>query len=265
MKSETTAKKDNKQFHSCGVWHLASYINHSCISNARRAFIGDMMVVRASKDLAANTELTFWYKSPLNKESDGVPVDLRHWGFTCDCIICRDIQKAEKAVVLKRTRLLADLLRLFESRKTDSPKTEKIMSELAATYTQPASEVPRVAMFAPYQNLAAASASSHQPQKAAIFGLKALESWSYVIDGGESPHISGRPLIVKKWGLMNDAVVGCWMILAGAYHKVAPGLEAQAEGYARTSYRICVGEDQTFDETYSKLSNRVDGFLDAAK
>jgi SET domain-containing protein len=50
---------ENKKFHSCGVWPLASYINHSCFSNVRRSFIGDMMIVRATQDLRANTELLF--------------------------------------------------------------------------------------------------------------------------------------------------------------------------------------------------------------
>lgn len=44
------------------------------------------------------------------------------------------------------------------------------------------------------------------------------------------------------------------MLLSSAYHSVAPDLEIQAEEYARISYKICLGEDETFDETYGKLS-----------
>ncbi|PGH18369.1 hypothetical protein AJ79_00435 [Helicocarpus griseus UAMH5409] len=53
-------KYEDEKFHSCGIWPIASYINHSCNSNARGAFIGDMMIVRATRDIAANTEITFW-------------------------------------------------------------------------------------------------------------------------------------------------------------------------------------------------------------
>jgi hypothetical protein len=45
------------------------------------------------------------------------------------------------------------------------------------------------------------------------------------------------------------------MLLAGAYHLLAPDLETQAEEYARVSYKICVGKDETFDEIYGKLSD----------
>lgn len=102
------------------------------------------------------------------------------------------------------------------------------------------------------------SLSSHQPEKAIKSGLKALESLGFVIYGG---HLSDSQLEVKTWGLMSDGVVGCWMLLGRAYRDVALGLEVQAVEYARISYRICVGEDDTFDGTYGKLSARVDGLL----
>jgi hypothetical protein len=55
---------------------------------------------------------------------------------------------------------------------------------------------------------------------------------------------------------MEDLLTERWMLLFGAYHLVAPVLEAQAEQYARISYKICVGEDEAFDKTYGKLANK---------
>lgn len=224
------------------------------------------MVVRATKDLAPNTEVTFWYKSPFTRESEGDPLDLGHWGFKCDCAMCREVQGTDKTVMSKRTKLLADLRRLPKSlRETTSSRIEKIISGLAKTYTQPATTVPRLALWTSCLSLAAVYAASHRPQKAVELGLKALESLGFVIQGGKLPQDANRSLSVKKWGLMTDGVVGCWMILSGSYQTLAPGLEAQAEHYARISYRICVGEDQSFDETYGKLSMRPDGLLATAK
>jgi hypothetical protein len=51
--------KEPTGFGSCDIWTQASYLNHSCVSNVRRAFIGDMMIVRASRDLETDTELSF--------------------------------------------------------------------------------------------------------------------------------------------------------------------------------------------------------------
>lgn len=60
---------------------------------------------------------------------------------------------------------------------------------------------------------------------------------------------------------MTDGLVRCWMSLSRAYRQVAPDLVLTAEGYARIMYRICVGEDETLDETYTQLSERSDGLL----
>lgn len=46
-------------YHSCVVWTQALYINHSCTSTASRAFIGDMMIISATRDLEAGSEVTF--------------------------------------------------------------------------------------------------------------------------------------------------------------------------------------------------------------
>lgn len=35
----------------CGVWVLAARINHSCIGNCSRSFIGDMQIIHATCDL----------------------------------------------------------------------------------------------------------------------------------------------------------------------------------------------------------------------
>ncbi|KAJ6019702.1 hypothetical protein N7522_001769 [Penicillium canescens] len=259
------AKKANQQFDSSGVWSMASYINHSCLSNARRSFIGDMMIVRASRDLPPNTEITFWYKSPLIREPDELSVNLQHWGFKCDCILCQDTQSPSMSVISKRNRISDDLRRLFKRSNRNLRNIEDTISSLAATYCRPASEVPRLALDSPYLSLAAIYASSRKFEKAVESGLMSLESLGFIIKGGNIPHGSDTPLVVQKWGLMTDGVVGCWMILSCAYRELAPTLASQAEEYARVSYRICVGEDETFDETYNRLSNRVDGFLTNAK
>ncbi|KAJ5811052.1 hypothetical protein N7447_010568 [Penicillium robsamsonii] len=261
---DDTAKKANKQFHSSGVWLMASHINHSCVSNARRSFIGDMMIVRASKNLPPNTEITFWYKSPISSDPKEFP-NLQHWGFKCDCILCQETLSASSSVLSNRNRILADLRRLFKASKINLRKIEEKLSTLAGTYSRPASEVPHLTLDSPYLSLAAIYASSRKREKSVEFGLKALESLGFIIEGGNLPRVSDVPLVVKQWGLMNDGVVGCWMILCSAYQELAPTLASQAEGYARVSYRICVGEDETFDKTYSRLSDRVDGLLTTAK
>lgn len=51
---------------------------------------------------------------------------------------------------------------------------------------------------------------------------------------------------------MANSLVQCWGILWGAYTVLAPELLAQVDQNARLTYKICVGEDETYEQTYGK-------------
>ena len=71
----------------CGIWLLPSFINHSCIPNVVKLFIGDICIVRAITDIAEGDEIFCSY----------VPLDLFHTvesrkeflKFTCNCKLCK--------------------------------------------------------------------------------------------------------------------------------------------------------------------------------
>lgn len=255
--SATDAVKENpdKQFHSCGVWPLASYINHSCNSNARRAFIGDMMIVRATRDLAPNEEITFWYHLPIAEENDDRQKKLKHWGFKCDCAMCRDDQTTNRKVLNSRKQQRAEVLRLFKTGwEANLPKIESILAAMESQYSQPASKVPRIHIWDLHLRLAQMYMQRQNPTKAISSALKSFSSLGHVIEGGNLPHTLGTPMAVKQWGLFTDHSIECWGLLRGAYQFVAPDLAAQAVRYAKLSYRICVGEDETFEETYKNFT-----------
>ncbi|KAJ9195287.1 hypothetical protein DTO027B5_6494 [Paecilomyces variotii] len=271
INSKAHEETTDKQFHSCGIWPLASYINHSCYSNVRRSFIGDMMVVRATRDLPANTELTFCYKAPLDHDTKIKHLDLQHWGFQCSCAICQDLHETGSSDLTKRKRLTADLAKAFKSlsrtrrHSAAVAEIEGIIDTFEKTYRQPSLEVPRLGIWNAYLSLAAVHATGSQPRKAIEFAFRTLESLGYIIEGGRLPHTSGMMLLVRRWGLLMDGLVGCWMILCRVYCDVAADLADQAEDYARTTYRMCVGEDETFGDTYSRFSDRVDGLIVGVK
>ncbi|XP_050374071.1 methyltransferase FGSG_00040 [Argentina anserina] len=78
----------NSDYYGVGIWILASFINHSCIPNARRVHVGDYVIVHASRDVKAGEELTFAYFDVLN------PLEKRNemsktWGFRCNCRRCK--------------------------------------------------------------------------------------------------------------------------------------------------------------------------------
>jgi hypothetical protein len=95
-------------------------ISTGCISNARRSFIGDMMIARATRDLPADTELTWWYQPPPTEPVSYLShqkVLLRTWGFMCKCPLCRDLRVTPESVIKKRKQLRADFRVLIPTQK----------------------------------------------------------------------------------------------------------------------------------------------------
>ena len=245
----------NAGLHSAGLWSTISLLNHACASNTQLSFIGDMMVIRASQDLGLDTEINFWYKQLDPAMCESRSKKFKHWGFECDCAICQDHEKTKAAVLWKRKNL-RDAIEKHLDHKGQEAKTEIALDQLADTYTTPAPEVPRVCIWELELQLAERYAERKKHFKAVEYALRALGSLGYVVEGGNLPRSSedaNKPLVIKHWGLIFNSLIECWMLLAGAYRLVAPDLEAQAKEYAKVTYKICIGEDETFEEMYGSV------------
>jgi hypothetical protein len=114
--------------------------------------------------------------------------------------------------------------------------------------------VPHLDLWDAQRALTEINALQKQPLKAIDSATNALASLGYVNEGGTLPRTSGILIAIKQWGLMEDCLIKFWMLLSHVYRLVALDLETQAEEYAKISYRICVGEGETFKETHSKLA-----------
>ncbi|KAF7502553.1 hypothetical protein GJ744_005492 [Endocarpon pusillum] len=252
-------EQKEKDYHSCGIWVQASYINHSCYSNVRRSFIGDMQIIRAVRDIPADTELTFWYQVPNTEGYDKRQQKLQNWGFQCQCVMCTEEKNTPKNTIKKREGLLGDLKAAFRAPSgAQLPKVERLLTALDKTYQASAARVPRLALWDPYLLLTRMYAAQNLSEKVIATTLKVLASLGFVIKGAEmTPSAkstrstpANAAFVIEQWGLANDYVVEAWVHLWKAYMHVAPQLSGQAEECARTAYRICVGEDVTFDQHY---------------
>lgn len=209
------------------------------------------MIARASRDIPVDTEITFWYQPPT-VNLDEKP-DLQHWDFKCDCAICEERRGLSRVDLSARKRLSATMRKQLQAKKLKLMSIQRTLTNLEETYSKPPSEVPRLEPWIGYLALAVAHLREDRPEIAIKLAWQGLESIGFVF---EFENESGPK--VKNWGLVTHDVVRCWMLIARSSREVVPELEADAERYARISYRICVGEDETFGETYSRLSKRAD-------
>jgi len=237
--------------HSCGIWTQASYINHSCYSNARRAFIGDMMIIRASRDIDAGSEITFWYQSPHNMDFQKLQKKLKHWHFVCECAICSDTKATDPAVLQKRRSLMQDLKKVFNSPSlghVQINKIERLLHALNATYTQPAETIPRILLPDPQITLMHIFATQNMHKKSLEWAGNVLKSLGFIVVGED---LSKTQFAIVKWGLLEDHLVQVFLIMEQAFFKMdALDSAKQAGEYARTVFKIIVGEDVSFEKTY---------------
>lgn len=249
-------------FHTQGVWPQSSYINYSCLPNCCRSFIGDMQIVRATKDMDVGTELFFTYTDVQTQDyyEDGQKV-LEQWGFMCDCALCLSKKSTPREILTRRKTLKENLTALITTAFTTTDVNSmgrRIMRDLENTYPATARKPGsvRIDLIVPYL-LLGTMLSGTRPLEAVEMILKALEASGCVITacprvGHEKPQ---RPrLQVQQWGsCMAETYPRAFFDLCRYYEAVAPELSIVAKGYAELAYLMVVGEKETFPEAYAEF------------
>ena len=150
--------------------------------------------------------------------------------------------------------MLEDLKAAFQaSGDANIARAERILAAIEKTYSAPAKDVPRLELPDPYLLLTRLYNSHNRPHSAIQTAFKVLTSLGFVI-AHHSPDAPVSSFEILQWGLPQDEVIETWTHLWTAWDKVAPRLCGKAEEYARISYRMCVGEDDTFDETVGRMA-----------
>jgi tetratricopeptide (TPR) repeat protein len=100
---------------STGLWIWAAYINHSCIANAKKEYIGDLMVLRATRPITANEEIFHSYDGSSDYDARRTAL-MTTWGFECTCALCT-AEKADDVAVRQKRRELASEADAFVNRE----------------------------------------------------------------------------------------------------------------------------------------------------
>jgi tetratricopeptide (TPR) repeat protein len=123
---------------SAGLWILASYINHSCLPNSEKEYVGDLMLLRATQSIAAGEEILHAYV--LSSDYDArVEALMRTWGFSCDCKVCVADKADSEEVRSKRRELESEADALIENRESSRlavMKARRLMREIEGTFDE---------------------------------------------------------------------------------------------------------------------------------
>jgi len=73
--------------YGAGLWIRSSYSNHSCVPNAEKEILGDLIILRAVRTIRKGEEITHDYVGTGNY-NERRKVLSTNWGFQCTCRLC---------------------------------------------------------------------------------------------------------------------------------------------------------------------------------
>ncbi|KAK4193215.1 hypothetical protein QBC35DRAFT_519407 [Podospora australis] len=95
-----------------GLWVHVSNMNHACVPNTMRSFMGDMLISRATRHIKEGEEI-FQQYVPVKSLPDTRNAQYKDgWGFECNCTLCSGERKSSEAALAKRKELSAAVEKL---------------------------------------------------------------------------------------------------------------------------------------------------------
>jgi hypothetical protein len=254
------APNSNPEFRN-GFWIQGSYINHSCLPNAVRAFIGDIRFMRATRSIEAGEEITNQYISPDIDFEERQQQYQATWGFNCDCELCVVDGSVSEHVRKERRRLFekikATVMHLGEkdTTVTSVKKIARVVRELEELYTcskgdQPDvyARLPRLALVHPTLFLTEAWRTVKNVDKTIEYALKLLRNFGIIVS------VQGSQFeVVSNSGMVNIETVRALRYLAEAYTaKGKPELAKQCVMLAHLWFTIITGTSVGAEEFFEK-------------
>lgn len=237
-------------------------MNHSCIGNASRSSIGDMQIVRASRDIEEGSELFVSYQDPHEFESyDEAQKRLVTWGFTCECALCLDRKVTSKETMVQRSLLVQDFKQLMDGQvqAADIPNAQDTLEKLGQTYSAAAKSpgAVRLELSDTYFRLVPDLIPMNRPVDVIEMTLRGLEALGFIISAcpprGDSK-TSKPELLIRRWGMMKPFSICAFLVLHQEYKRIAPQLSPVARMYMEVAYSMVMGEKETILETYPKIA-----------
>ena len=130
---------------NCALFCHTALINHSCLPNVEKRFLGDLILIRAAKPIKKREEILLDYTPatfPDMEEFDMIYE--RTWQFNCDCKLCEAGRQEDQSVRKRRLELSNEANELGCDLSAKLPmsykftakisRLEKLIDELNATY-----------------------------------------------------------------------------------------------------------------------------------
>lgn len=239
---------------SSGVWQQASYINHSCNPNCARVFIGDMVIIRAAKDLPAGTELTAAYFFTEDDHTfDQVRRTMASWDFICACDLCAARQRLQLLADSGQSTIVSNISRICSQAHwlpatTLLPLCGQIDEQYAAYSGDSRAPCLPMSWLWPLrsnaiQTLERGPVAMVDAAAATLRGL-----------GFDIVH-DRQHFEIKQWGIMRPGLPSMLAEVHDVYARAYPAICPAIKKYVRLASLAMTGEDETFAQSFPKLAD----------
>lgn len=229
-----------------GMWLLACRANHACLPNVSRSFIGDMLILRASRPLPAGSEIFVSYTSgtePYNTRR----ANLRRYGFQCKCAMCEMDEMVSEGAHAQREGLLNGLITdMMSPKATTGEEIDLWIKKIGMTYACDSrdSMAPRLDMSTSLFWAVKGGVDSGIPQMVFQYGMLLLHVMGFDFEVKDDDEIE-----ISQWGIQTAFVVETLWYLREATGKGGPGWNT-IDAALRKTYLMEVGEDSSFERFY---------------
>jgi hypothetical protein len=216
--------------------------------------MGDMLFLRASRDIEEGEEITSHYVAPALTYMERQQKFEHTWAFICDCTSCAVDKKAGKALEDQRLAIFEELKSTAQKLSpiptvTALKKMAKRMRDLEALYDDDAyAALPRLCLVHPTLFLTEAWRSLKNVDRMLEYANKLLKYFGFVI------RIEGESLeVCRNAGLINVETVRALKYLAEGYEtKSQTALAGSIRGMARIWLRVITGAEVGMEEFMRK-------------
>ncbi|KAK0261850.1 hypothetical protein LTS09_003943 [Friedmanniomyces endolithicus] len=255
---------------NCALFTHAALINHSCLPNATRVFIGDAILLRATKAISKGDEILQAYVSPtLDVKARQERMNLI-WNFTCSCALCKaetqepdDLRQRRAAVIEEADRLAHDInTHLVDASQRDGiiRRAERLHARLKATF---ASEIwdglPRAGMSRVQTALAGVYCLRKEYTRCRGMIVEAFDCLGWVLKLDKAG-ATALEVMAPKVGSATCVVEEMVWMLATAYRMLSESkkdreLAKQVRELARTVYVALNGVEMGIDKIDAELGD----------
>ena len=233
---------------STGLWETVSYINHECNGNSMRSFIGDMIIIRATRDIKEDEEICMPYLVS-NVDNTITQKKLQSWGFECDCNLCNAERLTTPLQRKQRNEISSKLKDLLGDQQTHF-KVEALYKRAKATYDDKIfKNLPRIGLLSTGWLLCSLHLKTKAWPKLVAAAVTLLEDLGYAVQMDDRViEIDRQHCLTMHYGI--DAA----MSAAYGYRKLGKGnIASQFDDFAKSVYITIFGSARGLDERPKEL------------